>query len=82
MEYTIYDFAGNIGVTLMIVTYLLLQLDKIKSSNFYYSLLNVIGSALVILSLIDSFNLSAFIVEAFWLIISFVGIIRFVISKR
>ena len=82
MDYTIYDFVGNVGVALIIITYLLLQLDKMKSSELSYSLLNVLGSALVILSLFYRFNLSAFVVEAFWLLISFVGIIRFVISKR
>ena len=82
MELTFYDFIGAIGIVLIIVTYFLLQLDKMKSSELSYSLLNAIGSALVIVSLVYRFNLSAFIVEAFCLLISFVGIIRFVISKN
>ena len=82
MDYTVYDFAGNIGVALIIVTYLLLQLGKMKSVSFVYSFLNTIGAALVIFSLMYRFNLSAFIVEVFWLVISLVGIIRFIILKR
>ncbi len=81
-DYTFYDFAGNIGVALIIVTYFLLQLGKMKSTSYSYSLLNAIGAALVILSLVNRFNLSAFIVEAFWLIISIVGLIRFANSKK
>lgn len=82
MEYTIYDFAGNVGVLLIIGTYLLLQLDKIKSNTLSYSMLNAIGACLIIVSLIFRFNLSAFIVEVFWLLISFVGILRFVFNKK
>lgn len=81
-NYTVYDFIGNIGVVLIIVTYLLLQLGKMRSSAMSYSLLNAFGSALVILSLLHHFNLSAFMVEAFWFVISFVGIIRFIRLKR
>ncbi len=82
IDYSLFDFVGNIGVALIIVTYFLLQLGKMKSTSFSYSLMNAIGAALVILSLFNRFNLSAFIVEAFWLIISIVGLIRFANSKK
>lgn len=82
MNYTLFDFAGNIGVGLIIVTYLLLQLGKIKSTSINYSVLNVLGAALIIISLFDRFNLSAFIVEIFWLIISMIGLFRYFILKK
>lgn len=75
--YTIYDFIGNIGVFLIITAFLLLQLNKIKSENIYYSLMNLFGAAFVIISLINNFNFSAFIIEAFWIIISFIGIVKY-----
>ena len=81
MEYTLYDFAGNIGVMLIMVIYLMLQLGKLKSESIYFSTGNVVGAGLIIVSLLQDFNLSAFIVEVFWMIISFVGIVRFFILK-
>lgn len=82
MNYTIYDFAGNVGVALIIGTYLLLQLERMKSNSLNYSLLNALGALLIIISLIYQFNLSAFIVELFWLLISMVGILRFIKSNK
>ncbi len=81
MRYSIYDFLGNLGVLLIIGSYLLLQLDKIKSSSFLFSLSNALGAGLILISLMAEFNLSAFIVEIFWLVISALGLFRF-FSKR
>jgi hypothetical protein len=74
--YQWYDFLGNIGVAFIVSTYLLLLLNKINSMSLHYSLLNAVGAGLVTLSLFFDFNLSAFVIEAFWLIISVVGIVR------
>lgn len=71
---TWFDIAGAAGVVLIIGTYLLLQFDKLESGSLIYSLLNAAGAALIIVSLIFDFNLSAFIVEFFWLLISLFGI--------
>lgn len=73
---TWFDLAGFIGVVLIIVAYLLLQLDKLPSSSPRYSLLNAVGALLIIISLVFKFNLSAFIVEAFWFLISLLGLWR------
>ena len=82
MQYAWYDFAGNIGVALMVLGYLLLQAEKIRSSDLRYSLMNGIGALLVVVSLIYRFNLSAFLVEAFWLLISIYGLIKFAVRPR
>ena len=62
---TSFDLAGFIGVVMIVIAYLLLQLDKLPSSSLSYSLLNAAGALLIIISLIFKFNLSAFIVEVF-----------------
>ncbi len=74
MTYTWYDFLGNIGVILILLSYLLLQINKIKSQSMYYSLMNAIGAFLILVSLYYNFNLSAFIMEFFWLLISLYGL--------
>ena len=76
MDYGWHDFIGNIGVAVIILSYLALQLERIDSRSFLYSILNGIGAVLVILSLMVEFNLSAFVIEAFWVLISVYGIIR------
>ena len=77
MKYSFTDFLGNIGVVLIIIAYLLLQLNRIASNSLSYSLLNAVGAALIIVSLLFSFNLSAFIMEAVWVAISLFGLYRY-----
>ena len=82
MGYTWYDFVGNVGVFLLLAAYLLLQLNKLSSSQISYSVLNGLGAILIIVSLIYDFNLSAFAIEFFWLLISLVGIVNYYRSRK
>ncbi len=77
MSYGPLDFIGNIGVVVLMITYLMLQLNKIRSDGLAYSLLNAIGASLIVVSLVYDFNLSALLMEVFWVLISFVGIYRY-----
>ena len=76
MNYGLLDLVGNVGVVILMVTYLLLQLDKLSSIDLAYSLLNAVGASLIVVSLLVNFNLSALLMEVFWVLISFVGIYR------
>jgi paired small multidrug resistance pump len=76
MKYGLLDFAGTVGVAIMVVAYLLLQLNRLDSNAPTYSLLNAFGASLVVLSLTVNFNFSAFIMEAFWVLISLIGLYR------
>ncbi|MBU1099492.1 MAG: hypothetical protein KKA84_03730 [Bacteroidetes bacterium] len=82
MTYTIHDFIGNIGVLLILLSYLLLQFNKIKSETLRYSVMNGVGASLVVYSLYFDFNLSSLIVEGFWLLISIAGVIRYFLRKK
>lgn len=82
MKYGWYDLAGNVGVGMMVFTYLLLQMGKLRISDLSYSLTNAVGAVLVLVSLLYSFNLSAFLVESFWLLISLFGLIKFLTKMR
>ena len=77
MSYGVLDFVGNIGVVILMITYLMLQLNKLPSDGLTYSLLNAIGASLIVISLLFDFNLSALLMEVFWVLISFVGIYRY-----
>lgn len=67
---------------MMVIAYLLLQVDKLSSSSITYLLLNAIGAVLVMVSLMFSFNLSAFLMEAFWLLISLFGLGKSLAARR
>ena len=82
MEYAWYDFVGSIGVAIIIFTYILLQLEKLRSENFSYSLLNALGASLIIVSLIFNFNFSAFIVEFFWVLVSLYGVGKYFLKVK
>ena len=82
MDYGWFDVVGNIGVLMMVIAYLLLQLEKLSGSSVSYLLLNAAGAILVMISLLFRFNFSAFLMEAFWLLISLYGLTRTLFSKR
>ena len=82
MDYSWFDLIGNVGVLLMVVAYLLLQLEKLSGSALSYLLLNAVGAVLVMISLMFRFNLSAFLMEAFWLLISLYGLAKPLLFKR
>ena len=81
MNLSWFDLAGFVGVVLIVVAYLLLQLNQLPSSAPAYSLLNAIGAFLVMVSLVFDFNLSAFLMEAFWFLISLFGLFRAIFTK-
>jgi hypothetical protein len=76
MNYGLIDLVGIIGVIIIVVAYLMLQLEKIKSTDLSYSVMNALGASLIVASLIVDFNLSALLMEVFWVLISFIGIGR------
>lgn len=82
MQYVWYDLIGSIGVVTIILTYILLQTERIRSEQLFYSLLNGLGAALIVFSLLYSFNFSAFVVESLWVLISIYGIIKYFLKKR
>jgi hypothetical protein len=77
MSYGPLDLVGNVGVVILMITYLMLQLNKLSSDSLAYSVLNAAGAGLIVISLLFDFNLSALLMEVFWVLISFVGIYRY-----
>jgi hypothetical protein len=47
--------------------------EQTQQRRLAYSLLNAIGAGLIVVSLLFDFNLSALLMEVFWVLISFVG---------
>ena len=75
-EITFADGVGMLGAMLIVVVYFLLQVGRIDSRSLLFSVANGLGAAGIIFSLYFDFNLSAFAIELFWLVISFYGVLR------
>ena len=74
---TLPDLIGLTGVALLIVTYALLQLDKIDPKGFWYSFNNLLVAILVTVSLVYTPNLASIVIEVFWFLISLYGVVMF-----
>jgi hypothetical protein len=72
----LHDLAGTLGVVLIVGAYLLLQLNRVASNALSYLIANAVGATLILLSLFVEFNLSAVLMEIFWLAISLLGLLR------
>jgi len=79
---TLPDLIGLSGVALLIVTYALLQLDRIDPKGFWYSFNNLIVALLVTVSLIYTPNLASIVIEVFWFIISLYGVVMYYNRKK
>jgi len=71
-----YDVVGSLGAAMIIGAYFILQIGRVTSDSEMYLLANAVGAALILISLSVNFNLSAFVIEAFWLAISLFGLFR------
>lgn len=77
LDFELHNIVGSLGVIMIITSYLFIQIDKMEVKGVQYSLINAVGALLVLFSLYYEFNLSAFIIELFWLIISLYGLFNF-----
>ncbi len=83
MNFFWYDWAGYLGVALVLLAFFLLQERKLQGSGLVYQLMNVLGAIGVMLSLgFGNFNLSAFVMQVAWLLIGSYGIVRGIQRRR
>ena len=82
MGYQWHDFVGNVGVVMVVGTYLAVQLGRLDARGIVYSLSNLVGAVLILVSLAYDFNLSSVVIEAFWAAISLIGVARWWRQRR
>jgi hypothetical protein len=70
------DFIGLLGVALILLAYAAIQFKRMEASDRRYSLLNLAGALLILVSLTVDFNLSAIVMESAWAVISLYGLFR------
>ncbi|GLQ46394.1 hypothetical protein GCM10007862_14450 [Dyella lipolytica] len=83
MTFYWHDWAGYIGVVLVLLAFLLLQAHKLHGNGLVYQLMNVLGAIGVLLSLLfGTFNAAAFFMQVAWLLIGVYGIARGMRTRR
>jgi paired small multidrug resistance pump len=79
MNFNWYDWAGYIGVVLVLLAFLLLQAHKLRGNGLVYQLMNVFGAIGVIISLSfgeGPINWPAFLMQLAWITIGVYGIVH------
>jgi hypothetical protein len=76
MSFDILTLAGIVGAAIVIAAYFANQQGWLSSDNLRYPLANLVGAALILLSLWGAWNLPAAVIEGFWVAISLYGLTR------
>ncbi len=76
-----YNVIGMIGVILILISYFLLNINKLTAKQPIYPFMNMCGSSLILFSLMFDWNLSSVIIEIAWLSISLFGLYRTLKSR-
>jgi len=79
---TPHQILGTAGAVLVVGAYFLLQVGKLDPRGLAYSLVNALGAGSIVISLTVQWNLSAFLVEAFWFAVSVLGVWRWLRRRR
>ncbi|HSW70333.1 MAG TPA: hypothetical protein VLI69_09325 [Gammaproteobacteria bacterium] len=74
--YKIADVVGLIGVILLLIAYFFLSTGRWISDSMVYQVYNLLGAVLILYSLCFHWNLSSFVIEIAWVVISLIGIVR------
>ena len=77
MNFSFADWTGTIGVTLLLVAFLLHLLNKIPQKSHSYILLNCIGAALACLASVLINYLPFIILEGTWTIVSVAALLNY-----
>ena len=70
------DLVGCLGTIIILVAYILLQTRKLDAHHVLFSLLNLVGALMILISLLYSWNLAAVVMEIAWASISVFGMIK------
>ena len=72
---------GVFGVVMMLVAYAGIHFDWFDPKKLAALVMNLVGSSLVLLSMIHAFNLSAFLMEASWAVMALYGLAKLVLRR-
>jgi hypothetical protein len=76
------DLIGMVGVTLVLLAFGLLNINKLTSLSMTYQIMNLTGSIFLLFSLFFHWNLSSVVIEIAWIMISSIGIFRVMKARK
>ncbi|AXT27626.1 hypothetical protein D1823_14210 [Ruegeria sp. AD91A] len=79
---TIVDAIGSFGALIVVAAYFATQMRMMNSDDLAFPVINLLGSVLIVYSLLQNFNLASMLIEGFWIVISIIGIIQHVRLRR
>ena len=86
MEYieslTVYEIIGLAGAGSYMAGYAALQLGIIRGRGATYILFNMVAALLVMISLLNAFNISSMLIQMFFFIVSIFGLTRLFFESR
>jgi paired small multidrug resistance pump len=75
------DMGGVVGVVLVLIAYAGIHFDWYDPKKAPALLMNLFGSALILLSMVRAFNLSAFLMEAAWAAMALYGLAKLALRR-
>ena len=76
MESDPYTACGIAGAGCYIAAYFATLQGWLNAGGWRFPAINLLGAGLVLISLVDAWNLPSVILEAFWALISVYGLVR------
>lgn len=76
------NLGGVLGVLMVLIAYAGIHFDRLDPKKVPALMLNLVGSGLILLSMVRAFNLSAFLMEAAWAAMAAFGLVKVVLGRR
>jgi hypothetical protein len=76
------NVGGVAGVALVLIAYAGIHFDWFDPKRPAALWMNLIGSLLILASMVRAFNLSAFLMEAAWALLALLGLVRLAVRRR
>ncbi len=77
-----FELIGLTGFVFYMMAYGLLQLGRIDGNGQRYVVLNLVAALMVLISLVDQFNLASMLIQVSWVAISMIGLVRIWYNRR
>jgi hypothetical protein len=82
MPLSIYTLVGFLGAAIIVIAYFAMQQRWLSALDWRFPAANLIGSLLILVSLWFEWNFPSVVIEIFWALISFMGLVRSLAERR
>ena len=79
---SLFDIAGLLGALGILLAYAGVQMSKLDPHRPPALLLNLVGASLVLVSLIEDFNMAALLLEIAWIAVALQGLAALALKRR